>query len=100
MITDIACADRAQHRINQRMDRHVSVAVPGQPARCIQLDPAQPQLFTVSQPVDVIARADPDWRQVGGKIGRVSQFVQRLVSLNHNNVQSGRMGDLGIVTGI
>ena len=95
---DITRTNRAKDRVDQRMDRNIGIAVPGQALVMGDLDPAQPQRFAGGEAVDIIAGADPDHRGSVGEIAGESQLVQPLVSFNQCHLMPGSAGNLRIVT--
>ena len=95
---DIACTNRAKDRVDQRMDRNIGIAVPGEALVMGDLYPAQPQRFAGGEAVDIIAGADPDHRGRVGEIAGESQLVQPLVSFNQCHLMPGSAGNLRIVT--
>jgi len=57
---DIAVSDSTQQGIAQRMDQHVSIRMPEQPARMRNLDPTNNQTTPLGQPMRVVSYSRPN----------------------------------------
>ena len=97
VLSDVSCCHSTKDRIDQSMDRDVGIAMPGKAMRMVNFDAAEPQVFTISKPVDVIAGSEPDRRQGFHKILCKSDFAHGFVARDHGYADARRARDLGIV---
>ena len=58
VLADVAVGDRAEDRIDERMQRHVGIGMAGQPAVVRDLHAAEPDVIAVAEGVHVEAVAD------------------------------------------
>ena len=63
MLADVAVGERAEDRVDQRMQRDVGVRMAGQPAVVRNLDAAEPDMIAVAEGVHVEAVAETQVRQ-------------------------------------
>lgn len=99
MATNVPLANCAKDCINQRVDRHIGIAVPGQSVAVIDFHPAKPQFLAGTEPMDIVTRSNTQRRKRGFKIAGESQLMQAFVSFDQGNGQSRGTSDLGVVAG-
>ena len=103
MAADIASADRAQHRIRDRVQRDIGIGMARQAVRVRNLYAAQPEVLALGEPVHVIAagtarnHAGRKQRLGTTEILRVGYFVEHDVSGNRSHVKAGSAQNLGFI---
>ena len=99
MLSDVAGSDRTEQRIDQRMDRHVGVAMPGETVAMCDLHSAQPQLLALRKLVHIKAGAHPDRRHRGCKIMAIRQLMHGFVPFDESDRAAPGLRNLRIIPG-
>ena len=98
MLADVAGADRAQHRVGQGMQGHVGVGVAGQRLGVRDGDAAQHHGIARAEAMDVEAERGARFhRRCLPEILGGGDLAVIVVARDHDNPETGALGDRGIV---
>ena len=104
MLADVAVGERAEDRIDERMQRHVGVGMAGQPAVVRDLHAAEHDVIAVAEGVHVEAVAEPqvgearDAPRLGpGEILGGGQLHVAAFAREHRDLEAGPFGERGVV---